>query len=381
MFSHEARGKNEQKNERGIRFLKKFKRWQAIWALPNGKIVKRRFPTKTLALLARESARTKILENRYLDKKEIKWTPFEEAVQRFLDHSEANVGSSLLRDDRRLVKRWLASPLFAGKTLDQINTSDIERYKQARIRDISRSSNRKVATPVSKRLVDFEIGRLKRLFHLCLDWDLCDKNPAAKVKLFRADVNRVRYLLDDEEARLLEQAGTKLAQVIRFALNTGMRKGEILGLRWHEVDQLKRIVTIPGTKAKGKRDRHIPLNNGAIAVLSEIPRSISRDGLVFINDAGGRHMNLHYAWRQAVVAARIEDFRFHDLRHTFASRLVSAGVDLAAIRDLLGHQDFKMTLRYAHLAPSRLTEAVAVLDEKRKQTGNEGQQGAQGAVG
>ncbi len=221
---------------------------------------------------------------------------------------------------------------------------------------------------ITKRTVDISLARLKRMFTLCVDWGLCAKNPAAKVRLFREDQKRTRYLAPEEEEKLLAICPPPLRRVVTFALHTGMRRGEILGLRWQDVDLWSGIATIPAAKAKGRRDRYVPLNSVAKDILKKLPHEIDRTALVFGNARGNQNDYLRLQWQTAVEEAGLEDFRFHDLRHTFASRLVMAGVDLAALRELLGHRDFEMTLRYAHLAPSHLRSAVAVLEPNLRKT-------------
>jgi integrase len=236
---------------------------------------------------------------------------------------------------------------------------------------------------IAKRTADISLGRLKRLFNLCVEWDFCDKNPAARVKLLREDNRRNRYLSLEEETRLLSVCSPYLRRVVLFALHTGMRRGEILGLRWQEIDSQNSVVIIPGTRAKGKRDRYIPLNGPALAILEDLrkqaenagrvlplsgenlapfPERVDGSKLVFPNQEGKYQDSFEHKWRAALVLSGVENFRFHDLRHTYASRLVMGGVDLAVIRELLGHRDFETTLRYAHLAPSRMKEAVMVLE-------------------
>ncbi len=216
--------------------------------------------------------------------------------------------------------------------------------------------------PLTKRTVDVSLARLKKLFSLAVEWGLVDKSPAAKVKLLREDERRTRYLTEEEEARLLAVAPPSLARVVRFALATGMRRGEILGLRWQDVDFRNAVAVIPAARAKGKRDRPVPLNAVALALVNELPRCLDRSAPVFGNSKGNTNENLEREWRRTLALSGVEDFRFHDLRHTYASRLVMRGVDLAVLRELLGHRDFETTLRYAHLGPSRLRDAVALLE-------------------
>lgn len=352
--------KKQLKKTRGIRLLPNGK-WLAMWTDPRGMIVKRRFKTKTEAILARENAMVDIRQQRYTD--HLPSFTFVEGVQRFLEYSKSNLKVTSHQADRRVAGRWLQEDLFRNKHLDEITPAHIERYKQQRASDFSASSMHPAPQVVSKRLVDFEVGRLKRLFNLCIEMGLCRSNPALKIKLFKADVRRTRYLTEEEEGRLISHATPALVPIIKFALHTGMRKGEILNLTWGEVDLTNKVVLLPAAKTKARRARYIPLNQPALDALAAGGFNPDRNALVFANARGRRRDNLHHAWRRAVVSAGIEDFRFHDLRHTFASRLVMKGKDLAVIRELLGHQDFSMTLRYAHLAKGRLAEAVQCLDE------------------
>jgi integrase len=151
-----------------------------------------------------------------------------------------------------------------------------------------------------------------------------------------------------------------LVPLTLLALNTGMRKGELTALTWDDIDIPNKVLTVRAGYAKSGSARHIPLNAEAIAVLRTLRKAQQGQGRLF--DVG----SVSKAWHGVLDAAKIEDFRFHDLRHTFASNLVMAGVALNTVRELLGHGDIKMTLRYAHLAPSHKAEAVAALDKGRK---------------
>jgi integrase len=149
---------------------------------------------------------------------------------------------------------------------------------------------------------------------------------------------------------------------VRLALQTGLRFGELTGLRWHDVDLTRRIVTVVAVNAKSGKTRHVPLNDGAVRILKTWRTSdVTPTGYVFPGAAGERLIDVKTAWMPLLRVAGVTGFRFHDLRHTFASRLVMAGVDLNTVRELLGHADLKMTLRYAHLAPDHKAAAVAKL--------------------
>lgn len=341
-------------------------RWQYSWMF-QGKYHRKIARTKTEAQTLLESIRTKIREGRYLDvKKQIKRVSFSEAVDRYLAFSKGNLRPATVRDDVRFARRWRESKFFSGKKLDEITPDLIERYKQLRSQDLSRSRRAKSTRLISRRAVDSELSRLKRLFSLAVQFGLCEFNPAAKVKLYREDNKRVRYLTDEQERRLMGFLSPWLTSVVRFDLHTGLRKGELLGLRWSDIDFQGTVLTIPASRAKGKRDRHVPLNRTARLVLtglrSDAPEAAA-EALVFGSPKGKPRVSFHKEWRKALLLAGISDFRFHDLRHTYASRLAMAGRPLTEIMRLMGHQSYELTLRYAHLSPTSLQEAVDVLDK------------------
>lgn len=157
-----------------------------------------------------------------------------------------------------------------------------------------------------------------------------------------------------------------LADLIELALNTGARKNELLQLKFSSIDFHRRIITVEGHTTKTGKRRYLPINQSAMNVL--MSRLAYRNAncpespWVFSKRLGGRVKYPDKSFCLVVERAGIEDFCFHDLRHTFASWLVSEGVELIKVRDLLGHGSIRMTERYAHLAPYRLHDAVGVLD-------------------
>ena len=166
---------------------------------------------------------------------------------------------------------------------------------------------------------------------------------------------------------LLPEFGTytdHMSSIVLLAINTGLRRGEPLQLNWDDVDLERAIVTVRGECAKSGKTRHVPLNTEAVRVLREW-RPVDRRGLVFPSEDGEQMNDLKTAWLRIAKLAKLRAFRFHDLRHTFASKLVQRGVDLNTVRELLGHSDFSLTLRYAHLAAENEAAAVAKLMEAR----------------
>lgn len=175
--------------------------------------------------------------------------------------------------------------------------------------------------------------------------------------------DRVRFLSPEERSRLmttLEEAHSLHRGAIIISLNTGIRQGALFDLQWTDIDFATGTITLRAESAKAEREQKIPMNEIVREVLSALPR-LSKH--VFPHTRTGEPVpNYRTAWETILKHAAIENFRWHDMRHDFASRLVMAGVDLNTVRELLGHADLKMTLRYAHLAPDVKKRAVDLLE-------------------
>jgi integrase len=188
-------------------------------------------------------------------------------------------------------------------------------------------------------------------------------NPARSVTHRRENNNRVRFLTEEEEKNLRELVEKKwlthLPELI-LAINTGVRKGSQYALTWDMVDWKSRELHIPRTK--NEEPLHVPLNDVAIAALKTVFESGDGKGRVFKSLKTGEPLENGRHWfDDAVVEAKLKNFHWHDLRHTFASRLRMKGAPLEDIADLLGHKSLTMTRRYAHLGPNRLHEVVSLL--------------------
>jgi integrase len=224
--------------------------------------------------------------------------------------------------------------------------------------------NRLFADGLAPASVNRHLAALKKAFNLAVrEWEWCQRNPVLSVSMERENNGRDRWLTVEEESRLLAACGPWLRDIVQFALGTGMRMGEILSLSWRGVDLTRRTVMVCQSK-NGER-RTIPLNQTVLAVIRESAkvRSLNTD-LVFPSKANTRLESGHLrrSFRLALKRAGIEDFHFHDLRHTFATRLVQAGVELYKVQRLLGHKSPMMTQRYAHHYPESLRDGVEVLD-------------------
>jgi site-specific recombinase XerD len=259
----------------------------------------------------------------------------------------------------------------------------VERWKATRLK-----------SGVTPSTVKRDLAELKAALNRAVKWGYAPDNPAKGVTLKVDQHHRVRYLSDTERKNLLKalkerddkkrkgrESGNRfrrersydlkpaiesysdyLTPMVLLAMQTGMRRSEVFSLTWENV-RLKGTpqLTVLAAHAKSGKTRHIPLNKTAVEVLQTWGRQNAMSGLVFPNSAGGQLTDIKTAWGKLIKDARISDFRFHDLRHDFASRLVMNGVDLYRVKELLGHGSIEITQRYAHLAPHTLAEAVEVL--------------------
>jgi integrase len=275
---------------------------------------------------------------------------FKELVNRYAEYAEGRV-----RSWERSIKPTVFNillPVFEGYILDILTSHDLEKYQTSLIR-----KGLAVAT-INKYITIF-----KMLIAKAEDWNMCSAEvlqKIRKVKQLKGANKRLRFLSQEECQTLIAACDPHLKPVIVTALNTGMRKGEILNLRWDNVDLKHGIILLDKTK-NGER-REIPINNTLRGVLQGIPRRLDIPYVFPDNSTGKPFGDVKKAFASAIRRAKIIDFTFHDLRHTFASHLVMAGVDLTTVKELLGHKDIKMTLRYAHLASSHKVEAVRKME-------------------
>jgi len=204
-----------------------------------------------------------------------------------------------------------------------------------------------------------ELACLRHIFNMGIEWEFLTRNPvASRVVRFDREKSRDRTLDDDELHRLLDVCSGHLLQIVIVALNTGMRLGEILGLKWENVKLDQGKIEVKHTKTD--EDRSIPINSRLRTLLALMPR---KTGLLFLNREDGKIGTIKTAWSNALRKAGIADFRFHDLRHTVASRLARAKVPESVIAMILGHRRTTITSRYINPHWEEMVEAVEELSK------------------
>jgi excisionase family DNA binding protein len=213
----------------------------------------------------------------------------------------------------------------------------------------------------SKSTTNRYLALLGKMMNLAIDWGMLVENPITKIKFFSEKGNlRERILSANEEGALLNCCAPHILPIVLTALHTGMRKGEILGLRWSQLDLSKRIIKLENTKS-GK-PRLVPISSYLLSVLMIQRQKKGASEYVFPNpESNDALQDVKRSFHSAANRAGINGLRFHDLRHTFASRLVEAGVDLITVKELLGHHSVKVTERYTHSNAQQKKLAVECL--------------------
>jgi len=311
----------------------------------NGTLIREMIgPTLTLARQVLQTRKSEIAQDRFKIPVKRKSPTFDAVCDRYMEHAKKSKRSWKRDEDTLKVAR----AFFKRRRIDEVTAWDVERFKAARVEHVTKST------------VNRDLAVLKRLFSLAVDWGLVVKNPLRKVALYRIEEQLMRVLTEEEERRLIEASAPHFKPLIVVGINTGMRRGELLALRWEQVDLPGRTITVKHSKSG--RVRHVPINKMAQGALSELPGPHA--GHVF-RYRGLPIKDVKTAFLKAVKRARIPRCRFHDLRHSFATRLVLAGVDLATVKELMGHASISTTMRYAHPNPPHKRDAVARLDSPR----------------
>lgn len=245
-------------------------------------------------------------------------------------------------------------PRFGGRTFDAVSPFDVEKMKLELKKGISKQGK-----PYSTATIKHQLVLLKRLYNLAKRWGVYEgPNPMDRVEVPKLDNQKTEFLTNEELSRLLDILENwprkDTVAFIKFALFTGLRRGELFKLTWQDVDFERGMVTL--REPKGGKTQTLPVSPPALAVLKSLEMTST---YVFPGKNGQQRTDFKGPWRRIRKAAGLpENFRFHGLRHNFASTLVSAGYDLLVVKELLTHKDVKTTQRYAHLSPGVLQQAA-----------------------
>lgn len=253
---------------------------------------------------------------------------------------------------------------YGAVPLRSLGRADVQRYIDKRISEGLTRHKR----PIAPATVNRETAFLRSALYEALARGYIDRNPCARIKLLHEENTRTRVMTEKEEERLLKHSPDWLRPVIQAATLCGLRRGELLGLRWADIDQDRKLVFV-SAESKSHKGREVPIIPELEALLGGLTQAIGKDGrepFVFIDASSKEALKadtVAAAFERAVRNADIRDLHFHDLRRTFASRLAQKGVSLQMIAKLLGHGATYVTERYAHLSADDAREAMAKLSK------------------
>jgi len=319
-----------------------------IYTCYRGKIIRKAVgPDKKIAEAVLKKVETELIENKWLDIKREQKIKFSEISKEFLKKYSKVNKRSWKRDQLSISH---LDKFFGHKFIYEIKEKDIEEYKKERL-----------LTGIKHSTLNRELACLKTILNKSREWGYIEQIP--KIKLFKENNQRVRYLTEEEEERLLKITSEPLKSMVIISMHTGMRLGEILNLKWRDIDLKEGIIIIQDSKSKEKGI--VFMNQTIKDVFISLLSSKSKE---YVFEKDGKKFDIYYIshWFSKIVKqAGIKDFRFHDLRHTFASRLRMRGWDLKTIQEALRHKDYKMSLRYAHLSPEIKRQAIESLDKDK----------------
>lgn len=259
----------------------------------------------------------------------------------------------LLEYQRRKKRVEKLCDRFGNMKLGEFTTRLVEQYMASR-------SEKGYANATVNR----ELQVIQHMIKKANDWNLVSDEvlkQVRKVKKLPEYNERLRYLSEEEEERLLAACSDSLRPIVIFALDTGMRRGEIFDTKWDDVDLANSVIYV---KRSGKGQRAIPIPERSKRALEALPRHIS-SAYVFWHGDGRPWKTVKESFNKALRKAKIRDFHFHDFRHTYASRLAMGGIHPKTMRDVLGHRTSRMVDRYTHPSPEEKTRIVEVLNSGR----------------
>jgi len=344
-----------------------YKRGQVWWMsfVYRGKHYRKSTETEDRKLAKRiyDTIKGQIAENRWIPKLPCEDKTFGEMMDKY--EAEHVSQKRSMRQYKGYIKNL--RPFFGDHLLSEITPSVVNEYKMKRRKD-----------GVGPASINRELAILKNAFNIALkQWGWVRENPVTRIPMEKEPKDRVRYLTDQEFERLHNACPDWLKPIVLIARHTGMRKENILSLRWEQVDLFRRVIYLEHTKNDERLG--IPLNDTMMGLFKRLSKVRHiKSSYVLCHKNGKRFIEVKTSFQAALREAEIEDFRFHDLRHCFASALVQRGVDLYQVQKLMGHKDGKMTQRYAHLAAENLRDAVLKLDgaeTKKDSVTNQSQSG------
>ncbi len=323
----------------------------------DGKKVEKSLGTsnRRLAQAIEAKIRIEIIEGIYFKKQKGNKITVSSLISKYLaEHSKPNKAEKTYQNDIYFSKRILQR--FGNKLLSDVSSSHISKFITDRRND-----------GVGDVTINHELRLLRHAYNLAIhDWELIDESPFTKIKIPSGDVKRVRYLSPDEEKKLMNALPQWLRPIVTIARETGLRLSNVVNLEWNQVNIFSKMIILE--KTKNGEPHSVPMTENVLNVLKTFymdKDNSKENSYVFGYGKDGRPFNRSWiskSFRDTCRRVGIRDFRFHDLRHDFCSRLVQKGADLYSVAGLAGHKDIKTTQRYAHLSPEKLRSTIQILN-------------------
>jgi integrase len=317
-----------------LRLYKRKDVWYVDYTREGKRIRQRVGENRKLAEAVLSKIKVSKVENRFLDVHNNPDIDLNRLSNSYIKYARINKRTWM--EDSRYVNNFLT--YCKDNKIEKITTLTIEEYKEELYNKVRQSSINKA------------LSVLRRMFNLGMLWGLCNYNPVKGIRFYNENrFRRTRYLTKEELSLFVGQLPKHIKPVFLLALNTGLRRGELLSLEWKDIDFHTQIITVKETK--NDIQRFIPMNKEVVKILKALPKD--KQKVVSVGKSA-----IRYNFNRLKKKLNIQDFHFHDLRHTFASYLVMNGVDLRTVQELLGHKSFAMTQRYSHLSQEHKKDAV-----------------------
>ena len=309
--------------------------------------------SRTVAKEELARKRAEVVEGRLNPAKARKSPRFDAFAVDYLDWMKSNRKPLTVARVGQTLERM--KTLFGPKKLSELTPWHLEQFKKAR-----REEGKAPGT------INLDLAVLKAMLQKAQEWGKLAEHPGKHVKFLKNPQHKTRFLSEEEETRLLAAYSAALGRVVQVGLLTGFRWQELASLRPEDIDLERGTISVAACYAKNGESRTVPVGPRLKLILREAFASRGDVTTVLMNEHGRPWAvdTLSACFRETCERAQIGSLGPHVLRHTFASRLVMAGVDLRTVQELLGHKDINMTLRYAHLSPDHKRAAIETLESR-----------------
>ena len=323
--------------------------WYVYITFPDGTRYRKKAGTKRQAQQREHQIKAQALQGKW-DIFLMEDVRFNILVEKYLRDAEVSKSRSTFVADRSRIDKHLI-PVFGKMMVRRITTQKVDEYKAKRVHE-----------GAAPKTVNNELGVLSHMLKKAQDWNLVDKNVVARVEKMKVVINPPRFLSQSEIQRLIEAAeGSHIYALILTGLHTGMRKSELLNMKWSDIDFENQTISVTSKDdwhTKNYKARTLQLTPVLYQALKDHELEPGSNEYVFTFRGKAIRQDIRKSWRRVINKAGLHGVTLHTLRRTFASQLVMAGVSLRDVQDLMGHQSFQTTLRYAHLSPDHVKRQV-----------------------